>query len=180
MVLSKKGNKRKVDDVVVRSGDQVLSKQESLIYLGVQIDKDLSWHLHIDSVRQKCLAKLALIRRAGHYLPCSIRKLLYLSLVLPHLDYCFVVWHACGTTLSDRVERIQNYAMRMILRKPPRTRSHPLCQMLGWTTLHHRRHLAMFGQVRRCLMYKAPAFWATKFTTNVAYNANYPSTRSST
>ena len=103
--------------VVVRSRDQVLSKQESVKYLGVQIDKDLSWNLHIDGIQQKCLAKLALIRRAGHYLPCSIRKLLYLSLVLPHLDCCSVVWHACGTTLSDRVERIQNYAMRVILRK---------------------------------------------------------------
>ena len=83
-------------------------------------------------------------------------------------------WALCS---SMHVERIQNYAMRMILRKPPRTRSHPLCQMLGWTTLHHRRHLAMLGQVHRCLMNKAPAFLTTKFIINMAYNANYPSTR---
>ena len=36
-----------MDDVVVRSGDQVLHKQETDKYLGVQIDKDLSWRLHI-------------------------------------------------------------------------------------------------------------------------------------
>ena len=133
----------------------VPSPMKSLVSLGVAALIICSSCLHIDSVRKKCLAKLALIRRADHYLPCSIRKLLYLAIVLPHLDYCSVVWHSCGTTLSDRVERIQNYAMRMILQKPPTTRSHPLRQMLGWTTLHHRRHLAMLGKVHRCLTNRA-------------------------
>ena len=41
-----------------------------------------------------------------------------------------MVWNSCGTTLSDRVERVQNYALRIILRKPPRTRSEGLCQTL--------------------------------------------------
>ena len=74
MVLSKKGNTRKVDDIVVRSGDQVLSKKEAVKYFSLQIDKDLSWRLHMDSVRQKYLVKLALIRKAGHYQPCSISE----------------------------------------------------------------------------------------------------------
>ena len=177
MVLSRKYNRRKSDDVQVRSTDQVLTKQVSVKYLGVHIGRDLNWQLHIDSVRKKYLAKLALIRRAGHYLPCSIRKLLYLAIVFPHLDYCSVVWHSCGTTLSDWVERIQNYAVRMILQKPPRTRSHPLRGMLGWTTLHHRRHLAMLGKVYRCLTNRAPAFLTAKFVANVVHNVNYPSTR---
>ena len=41
--------------------------------------------------------------------------------------------------------------------------------------LTYRRHLAMLGQVHRCLANRAPAFLTAKFITNVI-NASYPST----
>ena len=37
--------------------------------------------------------------------------------VLPHLDYCSIIWHTCGVTLTNRIEWVQNYALRMILQK---------------------------------------------------------------
>ena len=58
---------------------------------------------NIDKVRQKCFAGLASIRRVGH-LPCHIRKLLYQSLVLPHLDYCAVAWRSCWVAMSYRIK----------------------------------------------------------------------------
>ena len=103
----------------------------------MEIDKDLTWKSHIEKVH--CMGKLAVIRRAGSYLPCHIQKLLYQAFI-PHLDYCSVVWNGCGQGLSDRVERIQSYALTMILRKPPLTSSKLLRQTLGWTTLRARRH----------------------------------------
>jgi len=54
------------------------------------------------------MGKLAAIRRAGSYMPCHIRKLLYQAFILPHLDNCSVVWNGCGATLSKHVERIKN------------------------------------------------------------------------
>ena len=121
--------------------------------------------------------QLAAIRRAGSYLPCHIRKLLYQSFILPHLEYCSVAWHYCGAMLTSRIERVQNYSMRVILRKPPGTRSQPLRQYLGWNTLEQRRHNAMLSQVHRCLLNIAPKYMCSKFTKNSVRNLNYPSTR---
>ena len=104
------------------------------MYLGVNIDRSVSWKSNIDKVRQKCFAGLASIRRV----PCHTRKLLYQSLVLPHLDYCAVAWHSCWGRMSDQIERIQKYAMHVILRQPPHTSSEQLWQALGWTTLRRR------------------------------------------
>ena len=102
-------------------GTTVLKKQTSDKYLGVTVDNHLRWHAHIDNVRKGCLGKIAAIRRACHYLPSHIKRTLYLSLVLPHLEYCSVVWGNCRTTLSSRLERMQNYyILRVILNKPPR------------------------------------------------------------
>jgi hypothetical protein len=109
---------------------------------------------------------MAAIRRASAYLLTSTLLLLYNALVLPHLHYCSVVWHSCSKTISDKVERVQNYAMRVILQRPPRSSSEALRNVLGWTTLHRRREFAMLLQVRRCLRKEAPAYLCDKFVTN--------------
>ena len=50
----------------------------------------------------------------GTELNKQLRKLLYQSFVLPNLDYCSVVWNPCGVVLSSKIERIQNYSLRLI------------------------------------------------------------------
>ena len=120
-------------------------------------------------VRQKCLAKIAMVRRAGAYLPYDGRKMLYQSFVLPHLDYCSIIWHTCGATLTNRIERVQNYALRMIFQKPPRTSSAELQTKLNMTTLEHRRRNNMICQVHRCLLNQAPSYPSSKFGTNSSF-----------
>ncbi len=110
-----------------------IPQTDSVKYLGVTIDKDLNWKAHTEQVRRKSLAALSTIKRSSSFLPSNTRKLLFNSLVRPRLDYCSVVWHSCNSTISKRIERIQNYG------KPPRTSSSPLRDQLGWTTLQERR-----------------------------------------
>ena len=151
MVLCSKKKQKQAELIRIRIGEEELSRKDSVRYLGVEIDRELNWKLQIDRVRQKYLARLASIRRAGRFLPWHTKKMLYQSLVLPHLDYCAVAWHACGTVLSDRIERIHNYAMHIILSQPPRTSRESLRNALGWSTLKRRRHNAMMYQVHHCI-----------------------------
>ena len=151
MVLSTRGKSEKAKAVQVKVNNVELQQQDIVKYLGVEIDKDLTWKAHTEKVHRQCMSKLAAIRRAGSYLPCHIRKLLYQTFVLPLLDYCSVVWNSCGAVLSKRIERVQNYALRMILQKPPLTSSESLRQTLGWSTLELRRQSALLCQVHRCL-----------------------------
>ena len=37
--------------------------------------------------------------------------------ILPISDYCSIVCHECGSTLTKRVEKLQNRALRMILQE---------------------------------------------------------------
>ena len=70
--------------------------------LGVIIDDGLTWKEHIRSVRRKYFGQLARLRKLGDVLPASLKKRIYNALVLPHLDYCSVVWQEC--TKSCKVE----------------------------------------------------------------------------
>ncbi|XP_064405938.1 uncharacterized protein LOC135350976 [Halichondria panicea] len=148
-----------------------IPQTDSVKYLGVTIDKDLNWKAHTEQVRRKSLAALSTIKRSSSFLPSNTRKLLFNSLVRPHLDYCSVVWHSCNSTISKRIERIQNYGMRVILGKPPRTSSSPLRDQLGWTTLQERRQRFMLTLVHRCLLNLVPPYLKNKFKLNsILYN----------
>ena len=175
MVLCGKSRQESAQSVHVRICDRELPKKESVKYLGVKIDNTLNWKLHLDDVRKKCLAKIAMIRRAGACLPHNVRKMLYQLFVLPHLDYCLVVWHTCGATLTKRVERVQNCAMRMILQKPLRTRSNDLRTKLNMITLEQRRQINMTCLVHRCLLSQAHSYVSSKFVTNSTFG--YTNTR---
>ena len=54
---------------------------------------------------------LAKLRRLKDVLPPDIKKKVYNALVLPHLDYCSVVWQESTKDLRMKVERVQNYGM---------------------------------------------------------------------
>ena len=105
--------------------------------------KYLRWHSHIDNMRRTCLCKIAATRRASSYLPCHIRRMLYLSFVLLHFEYCSVVWHHCGTALTSRLEGVQNYALRVILKKPPRSDTEEMRSQLNLLSLSRRREISM-------------------------------------
>jgi len=164
MVLCRKGKQKDVKSEKVHVDGKEVSKLEAVKYLGIVIDKDLRWKQHIDKVWLRCHAKFAAIRRAGNYLSSHVKK--FQTFVLPHLDYCLAVWHSCGVTLSQKIEGVQNYAMRLILRKPHRTSSEPLRRLLQLQTLSHRRANNVLSQVCRCLSNKAPAYLSGKFVRN--------------
>ena len=65
------------------------------------------------------------------------------------------------------------YAMRTILKKPPRTPSAPLREKLNWTTLHQRlhqrRHNFMLYQVHRCVTTQTTPYPTEKFKKNSTF-----------
>ena len=79
--------------------------------LGVLVDGGLTWMEQVQRVRKRCFAGLAKLRRLKDVLPPDIKKKVYNALVLPHLDYCSVVWQESTKDLRMKVERVQNYGM---------------------------------------------------------------------
>ena len=70
---------------------------------------------HLVSPEEVSLSALALLYSVKGALPSKLRALLYRSTVLPHLDYCAVVWAECCKDDANKLERIQNRGMRLIL-----------------------------------------------------------------
>ena len=92
---------------------------------------------------------------------------LYNTFVLPYLTYCCVVWYFCSKTLSDNLQRVHNYAMRVILRQPPRTSSRYCLNSLNWMNLYQQRCVFVVYQIHKCLL-KA-AYLLSQFSSNSSF-----------
>ena len=135
-------------------------------YLGVLLDSDLSFKSHINFITSRAYGALYTLRKSQTHLPLKTRKLLYRSLVLPHLEYCPTVWDPSFKQLSDQIERVQNRAMRTILGKPSGTCSHTLRSELNWRTLYDRRRLRRGIATYKIVNKLSPPYLHDIFTSN--------------
>ena len=132
LVLSRKRRAVELEGVQVKLRGEAIVRSKTVKYLGVWIDDKLKWSDHIMAVRRRSLMSLDKLRRLREVLPVSIKKKLYNVLILPHLDYCSVLWHECRVELQQKLEPVQNYGLRLILSRPPRTPSEELRRKLEW------------------------------------------------
>ena len=86
MVLSRKRKKSQAEQVRVALCGVEIAKRESVKYLGVLVDRELSWMDHVRKVQIKSLNALGMKRRIRSCLPVITRRTLYNALVLPHFD----------------------------------------------------------------------------------------------
>ena len=135
-------------------------------FLGVMVNQSLSWSNHIDLVSSRASKGLNLLRRIAWFLPKNVLCCFYKGYILPQLTYADTVWGSCTRAESDRLERLQNYAARIILgRRRDASATAMRCE-LGWPTLASRRALAELQMVYRCVTGCAPQYLVSLFVRN--------------
>ena len=83
-------------------------------FLGVIIDKNLTWYDHIHYISGKISKGVGILSKLKYILPIIILKLIYNAIISPYITYCNIVW---GGTYSNRLNSIcvlQNRAIRII------------------------------------------------------------------
>ena len=80
--------------------------------LGLNID-DLSWKAHIHDIsKKKSPQEFVRLSESGHLLPCTL-QLKYTKILL-YIDYCSADWDRLSQKLSDKLQKLQNRAVRVI------------------------------------------------------------------
>ena len=86
---------------------------EGVRFLGMRVDSGLSWVDHIQEVTVKVGQLLGIMGRASGLLNGGLLPSLYDGMVLPHLQYCLMVWgdfevglnRTCGEALLLRLQK---------------------------------------------------------------------------
>ena len=114
---------RKLNLLMCDLNTTLLNRVHSITCLGVLIDDELNWSSHVDKVIKISQKNISVIKRARTYLPPNSLKLLYNSLVLPHMDYCSAVWSNRYQSQTNQLRKVQKRAARLIMNETYETPS---------------------------------------------------------
>ena len=122
--------------------DSPLKQVRQFKYLGLICDENLDWNIHIDNMLQKIGKMVGFMGRLRRSLNESVVNLLYKSLILPYFDYGDIVYGSTFKRHTDRLQKLQNRAGRIILRIKPMSHFSvaEMHNALNWNLLDKRRH----------------------------------------
>ena len=95
-------------------------------FLGIQIDENITWRDHIDSVIKTCSRNTGIINKLTYFLPSDALYTLYCSLILPYINYGILAWGSACTTFINQLFKIQKRALRIISNSNYRCSTYPL------------------------------------------------------
>jgi len=154
MLVTSRHNSRLVNanDLDIVINDQHLENVSTMNYLGVEIDRCLTWNNQVKKVTKILCIKTSRLARLRKSLNDSIMMKIYQAFIQPSIDYALTVWGTTCTNNLGKIQRLQNYAARIIKRNFDyiNVRGLDLVKELGWMNIKQR---IMYFQI--LLMFKS-------------------------
>ena len=95
-------------------GDTKITCEEKVSLLGVTIDFHLNFKDHISQICIKASQQLAVLKRIGKVLTKQVKLMIYKSFIMSNFNQCPIAWHFCNQSSVNKMEKIQERALRFI------------------------------------------------------------------
>jgi hypothetical protein len=116
----------------------LLQQTSSVKLLGVTLDNKLNFHDHIANLGRKVGQQVAVLNRLKRLIPFESKIRLYNSFILSYLNYCSTVWHFCRKSDSNKLEKLNERALRTVFQDRS-SNYETLLNQAKKTTLYNRR-----------------------------------------
>jgi len=139
-VMLIRGVRKKVNEsnVVIKLKGKVLEMVNEIKYLGIIIDKNLNFSANAEYISRKAGAKLGVLRRVSEDMSRDIRCKIYKTIVAPLFEYCASILVGLNETNVKRLQKLQNQAMRIILRRDRKERIMNMLETLKFMSIKER------------------------------------------
>ena len=130
----------------IKFNDTVLQTVGSYKYLGMTLDSQLNYNLHVNKLIGTATAKLKQFQRMRNFLDVKAALLVYKSMLLPILEYGDILLTATLNVNKKRLQILQNKGLRCALNKGIETSTDELHEKAKLLRLKYRReqHLMSF------------------------------------
>ncbi|CAF4754808.1 unnamed protein product [Pieris macdunnoughi] len=96
----------------------VLEYTESIKYLGIIIDRYLTWKKHIDAQFSRIRKLMLIFNRLKRVAEAEVIRIIYLALCQSILTYCISAWGGTAESLLIKLERAQRAILKVAYRRP--------------------------------------------------------------
>ena len=107
-------NKLINEKFTLRINQTTIRESTKIKYLGVYLDKNLSWEFHINELCKKLSSAVGMLYKMKNLCSTSTLKSIYHSLFHSHLSYGISVWGLAKTSLTQKVIILQKRAVRVV------------------------------------------------------------------
>lgn len=124
-------------------------------YLGVMIDHKIDFKENVDYVCKKVAKKVGVLSRLASNLTIAARISIYKAIIAPHFDYCSSILFLSDQSAFDRLQKLQNRAMRAVLKCRRLTPISFMLEALDWLNVKQRVYattLTFVYKLRRGLL----------------------------
>jgi hypothetical protein len=142
--------------------NEIVERVANFNFLGLTINEHLNWAPHISKISCKISRTLGIMKRLKNYLPLSILKLMYDSLILSHLQFNITAW---GFE-SKRIFKLQKRAIRTICNTRYNAHTGPLFKQLNILKITDIFNIQCLKFWYRYTNSMLPAYFSDMFTHN--------------
>ena len=161
--------KRNQQNLVIRINNNLIEEKTVTSFLGVQIDNKLNWKSHIAHICDKVSKAIAILRFVRYYYPKNILKMIYMSLIYSHINYCNLIWGAAEVGIIEPLFILQKKSIRIITKSSYLEHTAPLFESLKLLTVYQVYTLNCSLFMYKCLKCN----FYPEFKTMIHRNSNY-------
>ena len=100
--------------ITLKIHKKAIAESDYIKYLGIMIDSTLSWNIRINKISKTISRATGLLYKIRPFVNNKILKMLYYSLVYPHLNYVTEVWGSADPVHLNRIFILQKRIVRML------------------------------------------------------------------
>ena len=134
---------RKVTYPEIKINNILIERVSDFNFLCITFNSNLKWHTHINCITKKITGIVGLIWRLKDLYPMTVLRMLYNSLILPHLSYGILTWGA-KISRDDQLHLIQKRCLRLISNSSYIAHTEPICKDLRIISLPDMYTVAMW------------------------------------
>ena len=137
IILGSRPNIQRLSPISIKFMGAEVVASASVRNLGVTFDQHMTFASHVDGVVQKCTGMLCGLSHSRHSLPPTTLLTIIEGLVMSRILYCLVVYGVCNKTQTSRVQKVLNFAARVLSGRRKFDHVSDILNRFDWLTAEH-------------------------------------------
>ena len=140
-----------------------LNRVKCVQYLGLMIDENLYWHMHVEHVYNSLVKYFGLFNHVKTIISKKIARQLYFAFIHSRIKYGIEVFGDCANEYLQKLQVIQNKLLKLLLNFDRRTSTNELHQQLSLLKVVDIHNVNLLSFVNECRSGRCPTLFSNYY-----------------